>query len=64
MTYMKGGGCALIEANRAFDDGELAGSKGYAITMARGMDPLLVVALLAVRDGALGPPTPASSGGG
>lgn len=53
VTY-KGGGCCLIEDKRSF----------YEITMPRGMDALLMVALVAVRDGALGPPTPASSGGG
>ena len=59
----KGGGCCLI-AYKAIDEGVMAGSKGYEITMQRGMDALLMVALVAVRDGALGPPIPASGGGG
>lgn len=63
VTY-KGGGCCLIEYKAFHDEGQLAGTHGYAITFARGMDALLMIALVAVRDGALGPPVPASSGGG
>ena len=34
------------------------GTKGYSVTMSRGIGPLLMLVMLAMRDGALGKPQP------
>ena len=65
----EGSGCCLVDFQRRLPDDlpaalKLAGQYGYAMTLTRGMDPFLMIALVAVRDGALGLPLPASGGGG
>lgn len=48
LTY-KGSGCALVD-RKVLDWGELIGANAYTLTMAAGVDPMLMIAFVAIKD--------------
>ena len=48
ITY-KGVGCALVD-RKVLDWGDLIGNNAYTLTMAAGVDPMLMVAFVAIKD--------------
>lgn len=44
-----GAGCALID-RKVIDFGELFDINGWQVTVAKGIDPLLIIALVSVKD--------------
>ena len=45
----QGKGCALIE-RKVIDFGELIDINGWVLTVAKGIDPILMIALISVKD--------------
>lgn len=48
ITY-KGKGCALVD-RKVLDWGDLIGTNAYTVTMAPGVDPMLMIAFVAIKD--------------
>ena len=44
-----GRGCALVE-RRVIDFGELIDMNGWMLTVSKGIDPILMIALISVKD--------------
>ena len=48
-VWKDGRGCALVE-RKVIDWGELIDINGWTLTIAKGIDPILMIALISVKD--------------